>query len=205
MASDWFKAAIDAALLARSEAGEVLPEEVARDLIAGLAAAEEEKLNALRDRVFLYFTETSVRRSMRRAISRTDPRQAWLALPEYEHIPQFIKLEDGLLVRVTDASLKQFRESETELRNRIKSYDYPRRSKEKLKRDKQVLREMRNADRNAAGYFVGDEAMKMGRAMELHKAHLSTEATKQRRAAAVHATRARLGRTKNQQLPGDEK
>jgi len=116
----------------------------------------------------LHSIASTVHRRFQRLVDKTDERQGWLP-----GVPQFIKVTDGVLAN-DDATLEQYRESEAELAARIKSYDYPRRSPEKLKRDKRTLAAMRKQDRRFAPFMAGEPEMRMGRARELYQASLET-------------------------------
>jgi hypothetical protein len=93
---------------------------------------------------------------------------------------------EGGIADVREVTLEQFSQSEAELSARIKAYAYPRRSSEKLKRDKETLRHMRKLDRNVTPLIP--PRMKVGLGMDLHEKALQRPARKQRKAAAKQAT-----------------
>jgi hypothetical protein len=131
-----------------------------------------------------------------RRVSRpqADARQGWLALPEYEKVPQFIRVGNEF-VDTNEATILQLRETESDLRKRIRSYLYPRRSEAKLKRDRETLRQLSKTDKQAAPFTVGAPEMKIGPAIQMHLASLETPASNQRRKAIKYAMKRRHART----------
>lgn len=105
-------------------------------------------------------------RRLARAVRLPDDRQGLLAFPEYSRIPQLIEVEGGV-VDINESTLEQYRESTQALASRIKSYDYPRRSNEKLKRDKEELAQRRRLDKNVAPLMAGNPEMKVGAAIKM--------------------------------------
>lgn len=124
----------------------------------------------------------------------SDPRQGWLALPDFAHVPQVLKVETGY-VPTNEAALEQYDESLEDLVALRRGYLTPRITDENLRLLNLRIREMKKARRGAARQLAGAPEMKMGEAMALYVATLGTEATKQRRKAAKRATKARWGRT----------
>jgi hypothetical protein len=169
--------------------------DVARSAIEALARENPREWAAMRDELVLaLITATAQRRMTARAFRTTDSRQGWLELPEYARIPQLLEIGAGFL-DVNEATLEQYRESEAELRARIRSYHYPRRSEEKLKRDKETLAQMRKLDKSVSPLMAGAPEMKMGLAIQTHLANLETPATQQRRKAIKRAMQRRHSRT----------
>jgi hypothetical protein len=107
----------------------------------------------------------------------SDPRQGWLALPEYAHVPQVLKVEDGFLP-VNEAMPEQFDESLEGAEALLRGWLYVRIKPERLKLQRAKIREMRKARRNAARQYAGAEGMTMGDAMTLHLATLETPKVK---------------------------
>ena len=135
--------------------------DVARSAIDALARENQREWAAMRDELVLaLITATAQRRMTARAFRTGDPRQGWLELPEYARIPQLLEIGEGFL-NVNEATLDQYRESEAELRDRIRSYNYPRRSQEKLKRDKETLAQMRKLDKRVSPLMAGAPEMKI--------------------------------------------
>ena len=136
-----------------------------------------------------------VRRRIERSIEVRDTRQGWLALPEFEHVPHFIKIGGGW-IDINRASLEQYRESKAALQARIESYNYARRSQEKAKRDKKTLKEMDRVERIATSYFATDPTMTMGRAIQLHQENLEAPPSdvRRRRKAAKSQTSTKAAR-----------
>jgi hypothetical protein len=125
-----------------------------------------------------------------------DPRQQWLqlGLPQYSHV-----------VIQKSESLIEYRVRTEMLARRIKSYGYARRSDDKLDRDEKELRERKALEAKLAPFFAGDTLMTVDRAVELLAESMEKPARKQRREASKLGVKARLARTKNQQLPVSEK
>jgi hypothetical protein len=122
-----------------------------------------------------------VLRRLLNSIPDTDPRQGWLALPEYADIP----------AAVANDSLEELRDRIRTLKRQIRSYDYDRRIEDGLKADKRRLRALQKLEANIAPYFAGDPRMTVTNAVELYENSLVEKA---RKAATVRWN----GRTKNQ-------
>ena len=152
-----------------AEGGPLVPLEIVRVAIQGVASAKPEQWAEFRDDYVLVGSAATLERQLQRQVEQPDPdpRQGWLALPEYQHVPQLIEAEAGF-VDVNEATLEQYRESETKLAARIHSYDYPRRAPKSLKRDKQALAQMRKVDKRVSPLMAGNPEMKMGRAIEIY-------------------------------------
>lgn len=103
-----------------------------------------------------------------------DPRQGWLGLPEYEHIP----------VAVADDSLEELRARIVQMERRIKQYDYMRRALEKRKGDERQLRDMKRLEKTVAPYFVGHPKMTVSRAVLAHQEYLQSPVAKRNRKGA---------------------
>ena len=123
-------------------------------------------------------TPLSRNRSARRA---PDPRQEWLDLPEFQHLPIEIQNEtlDGLRQRMAD------------LQERIKFYSRPRRSEQADKADKRQLKEMVRLEVIIAPIVASDPTMTIGAALEVYKKQRVKASAKQRRDASAK----RWGRT----------
>lgn len=117
-----------------------------------------------------------------------DPRQGWLALPEYEHIP----------VAAAGDSLQGLRSRIARLEKRIKNYDYARRSPEKLKADKQELRALKRLEVKVVPYFAGAPTLTLDEAVPLLQANLESRVSVRNRRQAKKAVSTRWARTKNQ-------
>jgi hypothetical protein len=154
--------------------------DVASSLIRTLSSETPDKWAEMRDEIVLNWITRIVRRRIERSIEMRDTRQGWLALPEFEHVPHFIKI-GGRWVDINRASLEQYRESKAALQARIESYNYARRSQEKAKRDKKTLKEMERVERISAKYFADDPTMTMGRAIQLYQESLETPSPDERR------------------------
>lgn len=154
--------------------------DVASSLITTLSTETPDKWAEMRDEIVLNWITRIVRRRIERSIEVRDTRQGWLALPEFEHVPHFIKIGGGW-IDINRASLEQYRESKAALQARIESYNYARRSQEKAKRDKKTLKEMERVERIAAKYFADNPTMTMGRAIQLHQESLETPSSDERR------------------------
>jgi hypothetical protein len=171
-----------------AEAIESLPEakpaEVARVITQGHGAELDSwnwaNLTAAIDR--------AIRR--RRRIQRAaNPGQAWLPLPEFEHIPAEVQAD----------SLEEYRQRMGALKRRIRFYANARRSKDAEKADKRELREMRKLEPKIAPFFSNDPTMTVGRAVELYREYKASAASAQRRKVAPGAIKSRWNRrTKNQ-------
>jgi hypothetical protein len=124
----------------------------------------------------------------------SNPRQGWLALPQYAHVPQVLKVEAGF-VPTDEASPEQYTESLEEAETQLRDWLQPRISEENLKAHRRKIREMKKARAGAARQYAGAPEMTMGQAMALHLANLETAATQQRRKAIKQAMKRRHART----------
>jgi len=145
--------------------------DVANAVIKKLSNETPDQWAAIRDQLVMESITRTVRRQIDRSIEVSDTRQGWLALPDFEHVPQFIKIASGW-IGVNQSSLEQLQMAKAALKARIESYNYARRSEEKAKADKKRLKEMERTEQSTARYFAEDATMTMGRAMELHQASL---------------------------------
>ena len=169
--------------------------DVASSLIQTLSTETPDKWAEMRDEIVLNWITRIVGRRIERSIEVRDTRQGWLALPEFEHVPHFIKIGGGW-IDINRASLEQYRESKAALQARIESYNYARRSQEKAKRDKKTLKEMDRVERIATSYFATDPTMTMGRAIQLHQENLEAPPSdvRRRRKAAKSQTSTKAAR-----------
>jgi hypothetical protein len=169
--------------------------DVASSLIQTLSTETPDKWAEMRDEIVLNWITRIVGRRIERSIEVRDTRQGWLALPEFEHVPHFIKIGGGW-IDINRASLEQYRESKAALQARIESYNYARRSQEKAKRDKKTLKEMDRVERIATRYFAADPTMTMGRAIQLHQENLEAPPSdvRRRRKAAKSQTSTKAAR-----------
>ncbi len=103
-----------------------------------------------------------------------DPRQGWLDLPEFQHLP----------VDIQNETLKGLRERMAALKDQIKFYSRPRRSAEADKVDKRQLKEMVRLEVIIAPIVASDPAMTIGTALEVYKKQRVKASTKQRRDAS---------------------
>ena len=142
----------------------------------------------------LNYVSGMVQRRTARALRPVDDRQGLLAFPEYARVPQVIEVEGGF-IDLNESTLEQYDNSTAALENRIKSYDYPRRSEAKLKRDKEQLSQRLKLRKKVATYFAGDPEMKMGQAMRLHFESLETPAAEHNRKIAKRFRNRQKGRT----------
>src|ERR1039458_8530040 len=170
--------------------------DMASSVMRGIALADAEQAATIRDQLALESIAGTIERRIVRALEKSDSRQGWLALPEFQHVPHFIKVEGGLL-DINEATLEQYRETKEEIRARIKAYAYPRRSAENLKRDKQTLAEMSKRDRQVAPLMAGDPEMKMREGVHAFEG-LGGHRIKARRERATKGAHAPNTRRKNQ-------
>jgi hypothetical protein len=124
------------------------------------------------DRIVILYV-AKVARQLRDRRRDTDPRQGWLALPEYENIPS----------ECADESLVQLKARIAQLERRIHDYDYARRAAEGLKRDKQQLRDLKKLEARITPFFAGDPSITVTRAVLLYQESLESPARKQRKEA----------------------
>jgi len=182
--------AIEEAQLKLAAKGPFTAVDIARSVIDALEGDPD--WPTVRDELVLGIVTVAAQRRITRTIASSDPRQGWLALPEYEHVPQLIEVGGGFM-DVNEVTLEQYRESEAQLRLRIRSYGYPRRSEEKLKRDRQALAQMRRLERSVAPLMAGDPLMKMRDAIAAFE-QLGGHLLASRKARGSKAIRARWNR-----------
>jgi hypothetical protein len=103
-----------------------------------------------------------------------DPRQTWLDLPEFQHLP----------VEIQNETLEGLRERMAALQAQIKFFTRPRRSAEADKVDKRQLKEMVRLEVIIAPIVAGDPSMTIGVALEVYKTQRVKASSKQRRAAS---------------------
>jgi hypothetical protein len=119
-----------------------------------------------------------------RAIKRKTPDARQLSFAGFQHV--WI---------VEGETLDRYRARITALERRIRSYNYERRSPERLKEDKRELREMKRLEPKLAPYFAGAPDMTVDRATELYAASLETPTARRNRKGGKTGGR---GRTVNQ-------
>jgi hypothetical protein len=194
----WFSGAVRDAWEAKAREGNVVvAANVADTIIKELAADNPRKWNALRDQFVHDSVTHAVTLAARRVIAASNPRQPWLPLPEFEHIPQFVQLDGGAL-DLKHATLEQYRACTKILEKKIREYAYSRRADEQLERDKLELRERRRLEPHIAPYFAGDPTMTVGKATALYAASLQTPSAEHSRAIAKDAISKRWRKTENQ-------
>lgn len=168
--------------------------DVARAAIEALT--RNSNWTVIRDALILNCVTQAAQRHITRRIRRTDPRQGWLALPEYERIPQLLEIE-GEFLDVNEATLEQYRESAEQLAARIRSYKFPRRAEKKLKRDKETLKQMRTLDRQVAPLMAGDPQMRLRDGIAAFE-RLGGRTVESRKTRASKGGKAKNRATKNQ-------
>jgi hypothetical protein len=130
---------------------------------------DEDAWPSLRDWIVQEYVTAAAAATMRRkAAGASDDRQGWLALPEFEHVPQLIRVGNRWL-DLNRATLDQFRAYCRQFEARIKAYDYPRRAKDQSKFDRQALAQMRRLDRIAAPLMTNAPDMTMGAALAAYE------------------------------------
>lgn len=120
--------------------------------------------------------QTRLRKQVK-AEARADARQGLLALPGFNLVSPWVKLDSGI-APLNKVTTKQHRESVEERAARIKASSYPRWSEDRMKREKAALAQERKLDRKIAPLTAGAPDMEMGRAMELFQAKLETPKVK---------------------------
>jgi hypothetical protein len=167
--------AIEQAQERLAAAGRFSPSQVARSAIESMEREFPVERATFRDSLELTAVTGMVRRRIERTVRATDTRHGWLDFPEYSAIPALIQVSPGTVIDLNEATLDQYRASEGELRHKIKSYDYPRRAREKLRRDRQSYTQMRRLERRVVPYFIGaPRDMRMGQAVGLYLGSLET-------------------------------
>jgi hypothetical protein len=171
-----------------AEAIEALPDASTAEIAKAITEKHGAELDAWNLANLIAAISRTIRRRERNQRAAT-PAQAWLPLPEFEHIPAEVQAD----------SLEEYRQRIELLKRRIKFYLSARRSKEATKADKIELREMKRLEPKISRYFTKDPTMTVGRAVELYRANLETAASEQRQKASVIAIKKRWNRrTKNQ-------
>jgi hypothetical protein len=128
-------------------------------------------------------TWTTPRRNGRRR--EPDPRQTWLPLPEYPHIP----------VDAQADSLEEYRQRIIDTEAKAKSY--ANRSSKKEILYKRQLSEMKRLERKVAPFFANDPSMTVGRAVILLRESLSPAArAHQKEAARAREAAKRAGKAR---------
>jgi hypothetical protein len=120
----------------------------------------------------------------------SEPRQGWLAMSEYAHVPQVLKVKAGF-VSTDDASPEQYTESLEGAEARLRAWLLPRVSADNLRLQRQKIREMKKARRGAALQYAGAPEMSIGQAMALHLANLESPRAKHYRAIASKGGKAK--------------
>ena len=126
--------------------------------------------NAWCAKIVREFVFSTQRVLLRRPLA-ADPRQGWLALPEYQHVPP----------EVAHETMEQLGTRIANLEKRISSYDYPRRSLEKKKADLAELRELKRIRRQITRPVAGAPEMSIDAAMEIRARYEETPRAKRDR------------------------
>lgn len=124
----------------------------------------------IRDTLALERVANMLARRIRRA-AMPDDGQLWLALPEYDHIPQIVTFGSRVL-DLNEATLEQYREYRDALKASLK------RAGTKAKQHRETLAQVKRLERDVAQYFAGNDAMTIGLAIQLHHASLETPKVK---------------------------
>ncbi len=148
---------------------ESIPDATSTDVAVFLVASEGVTINAW----LLVHLIAAVDRARQRVAPKADPRQAWLDLPEFQHIPAVVQSD----------TLEQYRERIKAFERRIHSYALPRRSTKAAKADKRELREMQRLESKIAPLCVNDPAMTVGQAVEAYRKQLAKPMVQQRKKA----------------------
>jgi hypothetical protein len=190
--------ALDEARMRLAAKGPVSPADVACSVMQGLALEDPDRWASIRDALILEFLTSAAHRRMTHEIkveARADARQGVLALPEFNLVSPWVKVEDGSIVPLPKASIEQHQHSVKDKARKIKEMAYPRWSEGRMKAEKTALAQERNLDRKVIVATAGDKKAGMGPAMELFQSTIEKPARKQRRKAAKVATERRWPRT----------
>jgi hypothetical protein len=178
-------AAIDKTLLQNLKAGACDVANCAYNVMATLASEDAHQWTAIREHIALEAITAIVHRRLVREIkaeARADARQGVLALPGFELVSPWVKVEKGI-APLNKVTLEQHRDSVKDRAARIKQNEYPRWSEERTKREKAALAQERKLDRKVTPLTAGDKEMEMGLAMAMYEAGMETRGTEQRRKA----------------------
>jgi hypothetical protein len=102
-----------------------------------------------------------------------DPRQGWLTLPEYAHVP----------VQAAGDNLDDLRTRIRALEKRIRGYANDRRKPEKLKEDRRQLRELKQLEKNVAPVLAARADLTVDGAVRVYEESRRGQGRKQRREA----------------------
>jgi hypothetical protein len=158
---------------AKAHSGKLVARDLACSVMTALSLENPDRWAAIRDDLALGAITNAVANVMRRAAALADDRQGWLDLPGYEAVPEFIEVTGGWMP-LRDASLEQYRAHRKAFEKRLESYGAARRNSAKQRQDKKALTEIRRLERVLTPYFVGDERMTVGQALDLHKVNLKS-------------------------------
>ena len=129
--------------------------------------------------------------------ARADARQGLLALPGFELVSPWVRIEDRV-VPLKKATVEQHRESVKERARRIRKMEYPRWSEERMAREKAALAQERKLDRGVMPLTGGNLEMGMESAMELFQAKLESPSMQAKIKGGKTGGRGRKRRTQNQ-------
>jgi hypothetical protein len=180
---------IEAAWIKRADVGSF----TVADVVADLVADNSDLWKQHREGILTEWLTPKVHRAVHRSIGLPDTQ---LRLPGFD-VPKLI-VAGNTLVRIETATLQQLRKFEEWYKNRIASYKYGRRSKDQVKQDRKVLRELRRLDRTVSRYAGGDDNMTIIACLEAHE-QPGGKTSEARKEVARNAIKARWdARTKNQ-------
>lgn len=141
----------------------------AYNVIQRLKQKDQEQFEAAQAFSFLGDVRAKIQRRLQQRVkaeARADARQGVLALPGFNLVSPWVKLEDRI-VPLNKVTVKQHRDSVKDRETRIKRMEYPRWSEDRMKNEKAALVQERKLDRKVAPLTAGDPEMEMGRAMQL--------------------------------------
>ena len=164
--------------------------------------AQVDRWPAIREQLVFEAINGMVQRRLDRNIkaeAKVDARQGLLALPGFERVSPWVKIE-GIVVPLKKVTLEQHRGAVKDRAKLIKRQAYPRWSDDRMKREKEILAQERKLDRKVAPLTAGDKQMELGPVMELYQASLETPspAIQQRRKAIKSRWDRKKARMQNQ-------
>ena len=163
-------AAIDKALLEHPPGGIWDTGNCAYTVIQVLKQEDPKHWVSIQAHLALEAITSLVQRRLTREIkseAKTDARQGVLALPGFELVKPWVKIEGGV-APISTVTPKQHKESVKDRAKHIKNMAYPRWSEERMKREKASIAQERKLDRQVLPMTAGAPEMDMGTAMELY-------------------------------------
>jgi hypothetical protein len=180
---------VEAECLSRSTKGAFSAGEAATEVVVAMAANDPDWAS-IRDELLTETVAAMVQRFMNKAVAQAESPQGRLPFEGYEEVPRFVEVGD-LWIDVAKANRGQVRACIAAYEAKIKSYEYPRRSRDAKNRDRKILAKFRQMERTIVRYGGKDSSITAEMAMDLREKRLKNRPPRARMAIAQKAAMVR--------------